>query len=349
MEHQNIAKSTRFKSMTKERIRDAIRRLLTIAFDIVDKGTLYEWQRGPRGARTHKPSELPPGADFLRWDNPVLRSLQQRYAAFEKTVTMPLIWQPDKVHEEEIRYFRGDNAYVWQLRGQNMNPLGYALTTYYVLALDILDLLERLNEDDAFGIYTFQIAGRTVSRDLLDSVIELYFLDKHLQIASRPSVRILDIGAGYGRFAHRAVMAFPNVQFFCTDAVAVSTFICDYYLRWRGVQDRAVTVSLDQIQEALQETPADVAVNIHSFSECRIEAIDWWIALLSKHKVNYLMIVPNSINANGAELRTNDFKEFQPVVERHGYRLIVKEPKYRDQVVQQYGLNPTYHYLFALG
>jgi hypothetical protein len=35
-------------------------------------------------------------------------------------------------------------------------------------------------------------------------------------------------------------------------------------------------------------------------------------------------------------------------VERHGYKLVAKEPKYRDPVVQQYAIGPTYYYLFEL-
>ena len=38
----------------------------------------------------------------------------------------------------------------------------------------------------------------------------------------------------------------------------------------------------------------------------------------------------------------------EPVLTRHGYRLVAKEPKYLDQLVQRYAVNPTYYYLFAL-
>jgi putative sugar O-methyltransferase len=225
-----------------------------------------------------------------------------------------------------------------------MTPLGYALTTYYVVALDSRRILDRLDEDDKFGNFTFQIAGRTVSRDLLDSINELYFLNKHLDI-ERKNARILDIGAGYGRLACRTVTAFPGVRYLCTDAVAVSTFVSDFYLRFRGVQDRAVAVPLDQIEQTLEIEPVDLAVNIHSFSECSAEAIGWWLRLLSRNRVNYLMIVPNGDTPN---LLTNDKNDFQPIVEQHGYRLICREPKYQDPIVQQYGINPSYYFLFAL-
>jgi hypothetical protein len=323
-----------------------LRRLLKLkGYEILHQDGVYEWQRMSEGGDVHHPSPLPQdAAEILDRSNPQLKSLEQRYSRFEK-VTTPLIWHDGYIRDDQIRYFRGDNGYVWQLRGRNMNPLGYALTTYYVLALDKLRLLDRLKEDDAFGNFTFQIANTTVSRDLLDSIIELYFLNKHLDIAARQNFRVLDIGAGYGRLAHRTVTALPNLQYLCTDAVPVSTLISDFYLRFRGVQDRATVVPLDQIEQTLETQPVDLAINIHSFSECQIEAIDWWLRLVSRNGVRYFMIVPNT---DTPTLLTNDGNDFQPLIEQHGYRSLRQEPKYNDPLVQQYGLNPSHHFLFEL-
>lgn len=291
-------------------------------------------------------SALPPGAeDYLTAGNPTLQSLQHRYSRLGQRVTVPLVWQPDYISEAELKYFRGDNGYVWQLRGRNMHRSGYALTTYYEKGHDDLGLLDRLAEDDAFGNFVFPIAGKIVSRDLLNSVSELYFLDKHLAIGSRPACTILDIGAGYGRLAYRTVTAFENIRYLCTDAVPVSTFICDYYLRFRGASPRASVVPLDQIEQALRETPVDLAVNIHSFPECRTEAIEWWLSLISAHRVKHLFIVPNEPHG---ELLTNDGRDMMPLVSRFGYQLVVREPRYGDPFVQESGISPTDYYLFQL-
>ena len=46
---------------------------------------------------------------------------------------------------------------------------------------------------------------------------------------------MLDIGAGYGRLAHRMSAAFPQLEdYCCVDAVPESTFLSEYYLRHRG-------------------------------------------------------------------------------------------------------------------
>jgi putative sugar O-methyltransferase len=130
--------------------------------------------------------------------------------------------------------------------------------------------MERLDEDGLFGAYTFDFNGeKLVSRDLLDSILEINFLDRHLGLARREGFNLLDVGAGYGRLAHRLATAFPGtMRIYCTDAVSESTFLCEYYLRFRGLADRTEVVPLDEIEARLRTVRIDVATNIHSFSEC---------------------------------------------------------------------------------
>jgi hypothetical protein len=58
------------------------------------------------------------------------------------------------------------------------------------------------------------------------------------------------------------------------------------------------------------------------------------------------MVVPNPGDHRGEQLLTNDRRDFGPIIERHGYRLAAKDPKFLDPVVQRYAINPTHHYLF---
>jgi len=319
-------------------------------YEIMESRQLYEWQKYPEAQPSYRQSRLPKEAtDYLQQNNPRLQDLQARYTIFNNEVTAPLVWTDAHVRPDDILYFRGDNAYVYQLRGPNMNIMAYALTTFYVKSIDKLRLLELLEEDDFFGNFTFRIDNRLMSRDLLDSIMEIYFLEKHLSLSLSKDMTILDIGAGYGRLAHRMVGALPNIQnYLCTDAVAISSFISEYYLRFRSIEGRAKVVPLDEIENTLRNRSVNIAVNIHSFSECRISAIDWWLSLLEKHRVKYLMIVPDSGNHGGELLLTNDGKDFGEVIEKHGYKLVAKDPKNRDPVVQKYAINPTYHYLFEL-
>jgi hypothetical protein len=318
--------------------------------EIIESHKLYEWQRDIASIPSYKRVELPEEAiRYLRPDNPRLLDLQRRYSTFNLNATAPLVWHEGYLRDEEIPYFRGDNAYVWQVRGQNTNILGYTLAFYYLKSVDRLNFLEKMSEDGAFGNFTFHIGNRDVSRDLLDSVAEMYFLERHLNISNSRNLTILDIGAGYGRLALRATQGWPTLQnVLCTDAVASSTFISEFYLRYRGVGDKAEVIPLDEIERTLTSRRIDLAVNIHSFSECQLAAIDWWVGLIARGGVKHLMIVPNSTDPGGERLLTNDRKDFTPLLEKHGYRLIAAEPKFHDVIVQEYAIEPSTHFLFAL-
>ncbi len=314
--------------------------------EIVPTISLYEWQRVPCEIPSVNNRALPEGAEeFLTPNNPKLMDLQQRYRAFDSAVTTPYFWNDGHILPKDITCFRGDNGWVRQGSGRHANILAYAVSLYYLKSIDHLGLLDKLVEDDCFGNFSFTIGGRQVSRDLLDSIAEIYFLDRHLGIASRTGLRVLDIGAGYGRLAHRMVSALPGIErFFCTDAVAVSSFVSDYYLRFRGIE-KACAIPLDEIEHTLRDHPVDLAINIHSFSECRTQAIEWWAQLLSKHRVKNLMVAPNG---DGERLLTDDGQDFLPLLERYGYRTILKEPQFTDPVVQKYGLTPTQYHLLEL-
>jgi hypothetical protein len=316
-------------------------------YAVIPKNLAYDWQLSPILAPSHAASDLTlEQTRYLQPDNPMLRDLQQRYAKFNPAVTTPFLWQEGYVTHEDLKYFRGDTAFRWQLRGRNYSYISYVVSTYYLKAIDQLGLFDRLDDDNAFGNYQFEIDGQLVSSDLLDSIAELNFLERHLRVSVTP-MRMLDIGAGYGRLAHRAARALPHqTSFWCTDAIAVSSFLCEFYLKYRKVDDRTKTVFLDQVQNTLTPNSVDLAINIHSFSECRLEAIDWWISELARKSVRYLFIVPNAIVNGGATLATNDGTEFESVITRYGYRLRAKEPKYLRPEIQELGFCPSYHHLF---
>jgi hypothetical protein len=167
---------------------------------------------------------------------------------------------------------------------------------------------------------------------------------------SREDVTVLDIGAGYGRLAYRASKSMPGLKkYLCADAVPYSTFISEFYLRYRNVEEKTQAIALDHIEQVLTTKKIDLAVNIHSFSECRLEAIEWWVSRLAHAKVQYLFIVPNAFQSDGTLLETNDQKDFSPILSRFGYVLLACEPKYRDPLVQKYAVSPTHYFLFKLG
>lgn len=285
---------------------------------------------------------------YLQFDNPRLLELIEKYAAIDSDVTVPVVWEEGIIDKDALRYFRGENAYVWQSRSGN-SEINYALTTYYMLSGDKQRFLKSLKEDDSFGVNTFEIAGKTISRDLLDSIHEISFLEKHLDIFNSSKLNILDIGAGYGRLAHRMCEAVTNLEgYYCVDAIPVSTFLCEYYLRYRKVDNKAQAIPLHEL-ESLNGKNINLAINIHSFSECSPSAIDWWCKFIAGQGIKHLMIVPNPGNHGGSKLATTPGEhDFMSIIENAGYKLIVKETKYDDPCLQRSGIFPTYYYLFEL-
>jgi hypothetical protein len=314
---------------------------------LMSREQLYDWQLHPLTGATHNPVRLSEDAkEYLVPNNPKLLDLKRRYANCDPDVTTPLTWTEGYIRTADLAYFRGDNAYVWQVRDSkfNLNILAYALSTYYVKSIDCYNLLDKLQGDDAFGNFIFNFADRVVSRDLLDSVLEIAFLDRHLSLMTRSDVSILDIGAGYGRLAYRASMAIPGLRLYlCVDAVPYSTFISDFYLRYRRATEKTKVIPLDEIELSLATNKIDIAVNICSFPECRLEAIEWWISRLERYKIKHLMV-----NCEGESLINNNQEDFSSILEKHGYRLLTREPKYRDPVVQRYAVAPNHYFLFQL-
>ena len=289
---------------------------------------------------------------YLTRNNPRLRDLEKRYAALDTPIIDPSLWSSSFTRSAEIdlAHFRGE-TYVWQHRDYNF-PIHYWVTTKYLQSIDSLGLFAKLQEDELFGCYNFTACKHRVSRDLLDSMSEILFLERVLSISKIPNLQILDIGAGYGRLAHRLVQGVPNLdKVFCTDAVPESTFLCDYYLRYRGVADKAVVVPLDQLDSGLRGARISIAINCHSFSECTLQTISAWLTALDKHQVQYLMIVPTALRDGGRTLYTTEKEgnplDFLPTLTGRGWKRIELQPKYGDSEVQRFGVTPTFYHLFA--
>jgi SAM-dependent methyltransferase len=307
---------------------------------------------GPVAGKTdggsHCEGPLPDGARaYLRPDHPDLVALNARYAAMDPRVVAPAEWTDEHLPPEELLWFRGDNAYVWQVRGHR-DAEAYARSYRDLREGDQEGLLDRFAEDGAFGVHAFEMDGRKVTRDLLDSAREIQFLVRRLGI-DRGEWNVLDIGAGYGRLAHRLhELGNDRLRVFATDAFAPSTHICRYYLGLRGA-DRAETVPLDEVEALFARTRIDLALNVHSFSECRFDAIEWWVERLARPRVRHLMVVPNEGRSEGARCETNDGRSFEPILARHGYRPVAREPRYSDPAVQRDGIDPVWLHLFELG
>lgn len=282
---------------------------------------------------------LPAEADELRPDHPELVELRAAYEALDLPVLDRSRWHEGAVGSFlDLRWFRGETLFVWHYRElPRISQLKYYVYARSVRDQDHLGLLARLTEDGMFGCWTFSYPGwGQVSRDLLQSVNEIAFLDRLLRISERPELSVLDIGAGYGRLAHRMAAALPNLRdYCCTDAVPEATFLSRWYLRFRGCSPPARVVRLDAVDTELQPGTFDLAVNTHSFSECPLGAIQWWVDLVARLEVPYLLIVPNepqdllSTEADGTR------RDFRGILASGGYVLEHREPVIQDPAARE--------------
>jgi hypothetical protein len=298
-------------------------------------------------ANVNRAARLPERVETeLSSNHPKLAELRRTYAGHP--AARHSVWNADYLREGlDLRYFRGDNVYVWQSRSLRNLEIAYSLSTYYALAQDRMSLFERLSEDDFFGNHTFKLSeAHTVSRDLLDSILELNFLEEKLALTRVPGLKILDIGAGYGRLAHRAATAFGNLErFYCVDAVPESTFLCDYYVRFRGLDPKVSVVELPSVEQSLPADGIHLATNICSFSETTLASIIWWLSLVRRLRAKHLFIVTvfrSSTEEDGTR------KDYFLEIEKAGYVLKHQQPKYLNPTVHKYGIYPADYYLFEL-
>jgi putative sugar O-methyltransferase len=324
---------------------------------IVEKSTLTEHLKNIElyTRSSFNKAALPKEAvSYLKPHNPRIKALKEKYQSLQCPATDHSLWTDKFInsHRFHLQYFRGDNAYVWQYRKMGMNAeLKYLLHAYYIQKIDKLNLLRRLKEDNLFGAYTFDFNQELViSRDLLDSISEIQFLERNLRISNLTGINFLDIGAGYGRLAHRMVTSLPKMgKYFCVDAVAESTFISEFYLRFRGVNEKAEVIPLYDLEKILKHNKIDVAINIHSFSECTLSTINWWLDLLRKYKIKYLMIVPHIGDRFLSREKDGTFLDFLSSIHSKGYKLVVRDPIYLDTSLQKHiSTTPLFHYLFEL-
>ena len=291
-------------------------------------------------------------AESLSPDHPRLAELRQAYESLDLPVRVSSRWRAEHVDAFlDLRYFRGETLITWHYRElPRITALKYFVFKRYVEDRDPTRLLTRLGEDGAFGCWTYSYPEHElVSRDLLESVNEVCFLERRLQLSGRESLRVLDIGAGYGRLAHRMTAAYSNIaDYCCVDAIPESTFLSEYYLGFRGSSPPARVVPLHEVEQSLGAASFDLAVNIHSFSECTYEAIAWWVDLLQRLRVENLLIVPNEPTELLSLEPDHSRRDFSPLLEDAGYELSHREPVVEDPAVRQLMRLEDHFHLYRL-
>ena len=287
-----------------------------------------------RGTDYQSPPPPPDAAQYLTWDNPALADLEKRYASHPASVHA--VWSKSELKESvDLGRFRADNHYVHQTRW-GPSDAAYFMTATYIRDTDKLGLFGTLKEDGLFGPYCLELEdGYTISRDLMDSINEANVIARLLRKSPGDTLRLLDIGAGYGRLAHRLSEGWQGAHVTCADAVPLSSFLSEFYLKFRGVADRTAVVPLDLAKDRLKGASFDLVTNIHSFSECPLRATVWWLDLLEDVDVKKLLLVPNGEKNFRSSERNGDHLDFRPEFARRGWKLVHSESIYAGSALAQ--------------
>ena len=203
--------------------------------------------------------------------------------------------------------FRAHGQYLWA-----PSEFPYEALARAVYAEKLGYWIDRLGEDGAFHCPIARVDGQNVSRDLLDSIFEINFIAPYITT----KCRILDIGAGYGRLLYRLHQFFErfdeNLTLMATDAIDVSVECCRKYLEYRKIPCKVV-----HARDRFDLGPIDLAMNVHSFSECTPDEVREWISWLAAKRVTNLFIVPHPYTSpeilGGTDLKT--------IIESYGYRV----------------------------
>ena len=220
------------------------------------------------------------------------------------------LWADRHASTIDVDRFRAHDQFLEQADSYPYEALTGWIAAKHPWALE-------LGEDEAFGCVTRIVNGRKVSRDLLDSILEIEFLSSQMPMAYRS---VIDIGAGYGRLAHRITQSFLGTFVHCTDTIAVSRRCCEIYLAHRRVS-RAMVVAPADLLNLVR--PIELAINVHSWSECSMGEVCSWLDWLSASKVPRLFIVPHTPDfgtwddARGG----GNGPSYRPELEARGYRL----------------------------
>ena len=185
----------------------------------------------------------------------------------------------------DLRWFRGESLITWHYRRapeETELPLPRVAAST-LRTRDRLGLLRPGRGGRAVRVLDgsrFPGAPR-VSRDLLDSVNELSFLAR-AGFAEPDGLRVLEVGAGYGRLAHRAARRLPNLaDWCCVDGRARGDVPIGLLpaLPWRACRRRAWSGCTRS--RRLRPGDFDLAVNVHAFPEMPLAAARWWIERLA--------------------------------------------------------------------
>ncbi|GLU48701.1 putative sugar O-methyltransferase [Nocardiopsis ansamitocini] len=168
----------------------------------------------------------------------------------------------------------------------SVNGVRYLKSLIYDLAMRLSpenrERLDRVRNREVGDPITVRCNGQTVCMDYLQAVLELDFIAGRVRM---DGLRVLEIGAGYGRTCH-TIMSNHDIADYTIVDLDNSLALARAYLRSvldDGQYEKIVFVPVDTVEEALSHTRFDLCLNIDSFAEMDASTVRNYLALVDAH------------------------------------------------------------------
>ncbi|WP_432840318.1 putative sugar O-methyltransferase [Dactylosporangium sp. CA-092794] len=186
----------------------------------------------------------------------------------------------------DLTNFKSDQRnYNISLWNPTANGIRYLKTLLYSLALNLGPLewakLSRINGRELGDPLTVRHRGEELCMDYLQAVLELGFIERHVELAGS---RVLEIGAGYGRTCH-TLLSNHDVAEYCIVDLTNTLRLSRSYLGkvLDGTQFAKLRfVDVEDIAELSGAAPFDLCINIHSFTEMTPSTVRAYLDLIDR-------------------------------------------------------------------
>lgn len=119
------------------------------------------------------------------------------------------------------------HAFITKKQSEFYNLLTYLLWNYTEKIVG-LEVMARLSEPDEGNPLSVKLAGRNISQDLANSVLEYYSVSQGLpNMQSLKS--IIEVGGGYGRTAYAFLRLLPKIRYVLVD-IPPALYIAERYI-----------------------------------------------------------------------------------------------------------------------
>jgi len=210
-----------------------------------------------------------------------VRSMWERGRAMATTLTLK---RPDFLNAKDWRHYRYFLLLLWS----------------YTSRKDRLGWLHSLDEPPAGNPLVLKRAGRRISQDICNSLLELNAAFGGRTTLDQP-IRVAELGAGYGRVAYCVLQQCPPARYVIID-IPPALFVSQWYLsstvpgrrvfRFRPFKDFAtvreefeaaeIAFLLPHQAELLPDNYFDLFLNISSLQEMTMEQVRFWFSQIDR-------------------------------------------------------------------